>query len=79
MNKRIISILLALIMVMALLAGCGGADVAGPEEPATAEPAPAEETPAEEAPPQSQKLADKPDKQYLVYSYNMATSGMNIR
>lgn len=74
MNKRIISILLALIMVMALLAGCGGADVAGPEEPATAEPAPAEETPAEEAPPaESETGGDKPDKLVFGYiAYNMA-------
>ncbi len=66
MSKKLIALLLALTMVLAMLAGCGGgaAESAAPAESAAAaeetpaeEPAPEAEAPAEEAAPEAEASA----------------------
>src|SRR5690554_1625961 len=72
MNKKIISVLVALILLIAFTVGCGSADVSEPEPDSDPAPAPAE--PVEEAPPEEADTgSDQPEKLTFGYiAYNMA-------
>lgn len=68
MNKKVISILVALMLLVVFTVGCGGADVSDPDP----KPAPAED-PVDETPPEDPGTDDEPEGLVFGYiAYNMA-------
>lgn len=82
MKKKVISILLATVLTVSMLAGCGGSEEAAPEDPGTTEEAPPaeeEDPPAEEeAPPAEEEVVELSVLNYIDMSSAVALEELEV-
>ena len=73
MKKRIAAMLLAVIMLMSILAACGGNTAApAPTQPAPTQPAPTQPAPTEPAPVEPANNGDALMPMYIVIACTLA-------